>query len=195
MQKPKLLQAMRAHLHLVCEQVIRHAEAAMQRNGGHADAQRCEQHGAHAAATACAAHLSMAGMSRALEVSVRDSMPHCCCRPRAADKHRQGHLVRKKITMPLMMEMPMNFSRSLQAQQAACVSCGSLEPEGEAWEVCGRSAEVRRAPHVKVRPAMTMGDCRTMNRYTQAIARKARAMREVGLSTSVMSVTDSITIR
>jgi hypothetical protein len=25
------------------------------------------------------------------------------------------HLVRKKMTMPLMMEMPMNFSRSLQA--------------------------------------------------------------------------------
>ena len=47
-----------AHLHLVSEQVIRHAQAAMHRDDGHTDAQRCKQHGAHAAATACTARLS-----------------------------------------------------------------------------------------------------------------------------------------
>jgi len=42
---------------------------------------------------------------------------------------------------------------------------------------------------------MTMGACRTTKRYTQAMARKASAIRDVGLSASVMTVTDSITIR
>lgn len=37
------------HLHLVGEQVVRHAQAAMDCNRRHADAQRREQNGAHAA--------------------------------------------------------------------------------------------------------------------------------------------------
>ena len=37
------------HLHLIGEQVIRHAQAAMQRDCRHADAQRREQDSAHAA--------------------------------------------------------------------------------------------------------------------------------------------------
>ena len=60
---------------------------------------------------------------------VINSMPQCSPRAREADKHWQRHLVRKKITMPLMIEMPMNFSRSLQAQQVQGVSSGSLQPE------------------------------------------------------------------
>ena len=49
--------------------------------------------------------------------------------------------------------------------------------------------------YLKVLPPMTMGDCRTINRYTQVIASSPSTMREVGLKASVMSVTVHTTMR
>ena len=49
--------------------------------------------------------------------------------------------------------------------------------------------------YLKVLPPITMGDCRTTKRYTQAIASSPSTMREVGLKASVMSVTVHNTMR
>lgn len=60
------------HLDLVCEQVVWHAEGAMQRYRCHADPQRCEQHRAHTAiptslSAPCAQYSSLTNLPNVLK--------------------------------------------------------------------------------------------------------------------------------
>ena len=116
----------------------------------------------------------------------------------------QAHLVRKNVTMRETIEIPMNFSRSLHPRckdlkQQSGISHRLSTKHGTCSQRL-RSTKCKeqicsQAANLNVRPPITIGDCRTKNRYTHAMAKNATTNSEVGWRPKHIAVTKPTNMR